>query len=83
MAKYFLYWKDGKRESAEGENIAAAMTARGYGGGALAALDFYGRDEGEAYAYVWNVSTRQWDSPEAARPAPAGANEKEQCNERS
>ena len=35
MKKFRLYWLDGKEEIIEGETIAKAFTAAGYGAGAI------------------------------------------------
>ena len=50
--KFRLYWRDGKTEIVVGKNIADAMNARGYGHGALPALDFYSRGEKNTYTFV-------------------------------
>lgn len=39
--KYRFHWKDGKTEDGEGANEADALSKLGYGGGAVAALDFF------------------------------------------
>lgn len=59
---YTLYWLDGKRELVNGEHIADAMTAHGYGAGALRALDFYAA--GDCDKYEWNPEKREWESLE-------------------
>ncbi len=38
---FTLHWIGGKTEVVKGETIATAMTAAGYGGGAVRALDYY------------------------------------------
>lgn len=38
---YILHWLSGKTEEIEGLSIADAFMRAGYGGGALAALDYY------------------------------------------
>lgn len=39
--QFELHWRDGKKEIAEGRDIADAFSKAGYGRGALPALDFY------------------------------------------
>lgn len=56
--KFTLYWLTGDREVVEGATPAAAMTAAGYGQGALRALDFYAA--GESTEWVWHQDTRSW-----------------------
>lgn len=56
--KYTFYWRDGKREVLEGRDPAEAMTLRGYGGGALRALDFYAN--GDDTDYHWEAESREW-----------------------
>lgn len=41
MKKFMLHWLDGKTEIAEGDDIASAFSALGYGAGAIKALDYY------------------------------------------
>jgi hypothetical protein len=60
--KFTFYWRDGKREVLDGKDPADAMNKRGYGNGALRALDFYSRGENNEYA--WNPTEREW------KPAP-------------
>ena len=40
MRTFILYWLDGKEEKVRGNDIADAFMRAGYGGGALAALDY-------------------------------------------
>ncbi len=58
---YTLFWLDGKCETVTGTNIDDAMTKRGYGQGAMAALDFHAggdiRDQ-----YKWNGELKRWDN---------------------
>jgi hypothetical protein len=56
--KFTLYWRGGDKEVVTGKTIADAMNNRGYGHGALAALDFY--MPGEDDDYTWSKETRQW-----------------------
>lgn len=58
MKLYTLYWLDGKRETVSGLNPAQAMTLAGYGGGAVATLDFYAN--GDDHDYQWDVEKRDW-----------------------
>ena len=39
--KYKFHWRDGKTDIGEGETPEAALTALGYGRGAVGALDYY------------------------------------------
>jgi hypothetical protein len=57
---YTLYWRDGKHESVRGRDIADAMNRAGYGGGAVAALDFFGH--GKTPAYYWNADRAEWEA---------------------
>lgn len=41
MKTFTLYWLDGVIDTVKGVDIADAVRRAGYGGGALAALDFY------------------------------------------
>ena len=63
--KFRLYWLDGKTEVITGTNVADAMNNRGYGRGALAALDFY--QAGEEQTYEWDKEKRRWTSPREVR----------------
>lgn len=56
---FTLFWLDGKREVLKGKDPADAFSKRGYGNGALKALDFY-RD-GDNNGYVWNPNAHGWD----------------------
>ena len=42
---YILYWKTGETEEIIGENISLALAMAGYGGSALAALDYWEEKE--------------------------------------
>jgi hypothetical protein len=55
---YTFYWRDGKREMLRGIDPADALSKRGYGNGALRALDFYA--EGENREYDWDKDLRCW-----------------------
>ncbi|HEY9642994.1 MAG TPA: hypothetical protein V6C57_21070 [Coleofasciculaceae cyanobacterium] len=62
MAKQFtFFWLTGDREVLEGSDPANALNNAGYGGGAIAALDFY--SEGDDDGYRWDG--RKWikDTP--------------------
>ena len=41
MKTYRFHWRDGKTEDGHGESVDRAFSALGYGGGAIAALDYY------------------------------------------
>lgn len=59
MKTYTLYWRDGGREIVSGPDVAQAMTLAGYGGGAVAALDFYA--DGDDHKYQWDPRARRWE----------------------
>ncbi len=56
MAEFTLFWEDGKREIVKGGDITDAVNRAGYGGGAMAALDFYDHGDNKEYEY----RNRQW-----------------------
>jgi hypothetical protein len=58
MAKFILYWLDGKKEVVEGNDIASAFSSAGLGGGAINALDFY--ENGDTPTYNWNAKRKEW-----------------------
>jgi hypothetical protein len=60
LAKFTLYWKDGKREVIEGEGIGDAATRAGYGGGAFSALDCWAT--GDCADRVWVAEEKCWKS---------------------
>jgi len=63
-----LYWLTGETEIVRGPTITAAMNSAGYGGGAVAALDFY--KEGEESTYQWDAVKKTWtQNPEPADAA--------------
>lgn len=41
MKEFILHWLDGTSKTVKGECIADAFRRHGYGGGAVAALDYY------------------------------------------
>ena len=57
--RWTLYWMTGDRQVVEGPDIATAMNCAGYGAGALAALDFYERGDGD-HGYRWSDADRDW-----------------------
>jgi hypothetical protein len=59
MKTYTFYWLTGDRETSQGLDIADAFRRAGYGGGAIAALDFHA--EGDDRDYEWNPETRKWE----------------------
>lgn len=61
--KFTLYWRSGETETVEGASIDDAFSKRGYGTGALAALDFYDRGEPK---YWWDPSKKDWVRVESA-----------------
>jgi hypothetical protein len=58
MEKFTLYWFDGTSEVITGETAYEAMVHAGFGGGAIAALDFWAH--GDIKEYSWNKEIRQW-----------------------
>ena len=68
MNQFTLFWRDGKKEVIEGNAIDDAFTRRGYGAGALRALDFYW--EGSVLdRYLWDEKLSQWQiNPDASKP---------------
>ena len=65
MNTFTLYWLDGKRETCKGRDIADAMNKKGYGNGAIMALDFHAK--GNCMDYVWNEKTHNWDMTETGK----------------
>ena len=59
VSKFYLYWNDGKVESAEGHSISRAFASLGYGGSAINALSHY--EEADAQTYTWNESEKNWE----------------------
>lgn len=57
--RWTLYWMTGDRQVVEGPDIATAMNCAGYGAGALAALDFYAKGDGD-HGYRWSDADRDW-----------------------
>lgn len=51
MNKYTFYWRTGQREVLEGDSPLEAVRRRGYGAGAMSAVDFY--KEGDDHSYDW------------------------------
>ena len=60
--KHTLYWLDGMKEEAYGDNVIDAVTRAGYGGGAIRALDFYS-DDTDQDEYVYNKTKKEWQNP--------------------
>lgn len=63
---FTFYWRDGKREVFPGTGPADALNHAGYGGGAIAALDFYA--EGDNHNWKWVAETREWVPTVAPEP---------------
>ena len=61
MKTFTFYWLDGQKDVGKGHSVADAFSRLGYGGGALAALDFYseGSDDDE---YYFNKEEGAWRS---------------------
>lgn len=55
---FTIYWRDGKRSVIYGPTIEEAFTNAGYGGGAVAAIDWY--DNGDTDTHVWVKSEKTW-----------------------
>ena len=60
--KHTLYWLDGMKEEAYGDNVIDAVTRAGYDGGAIRALDFYS-DDTDQDEYVYNKTEKEWQNP--------------------
>jgi len=58
MKTFTLYWLTGDKEIVQGYDVADAVRRSGYGGGALAALDFW--EEGTSDNWEWNSETHKW-----------------------
>lgn len=57
--RWTLYWMTGDRQVVEGPDISTAMNCAGIGAGALAALDFYAKGDGD-HGYRWSDADRDW-----------------------
>lgn len=55
---FVVYWRYGEHTVMKGKTIEEAFTKAGYGGGAIAAVDFYNRDSEPRY--VWNKEEKEW-----------------------
>ncbi len=55
---FTVFWLDGERSVLEGSSIEEAFSGAGYGGGALAAVDFY--LTGDDKSYIWDATNRSW-----------------------
>ena len=51
LERFTLYWRDGSRNVVKGKSIEDAFTQAGYGGGAIAALDWYDAGVTETHWY--------------------------------
>lgn len=63
MQKMFrLYWLNGQTEVVKGTDVTDAFTNRGYGQGAVHALDFYNTIENEQtpLSHYWDTSEKKW-----------------------
>jgi len=56
--KFTFYWGDGLRQVLQGDTPANALNEAGYGGGAIAALDFY--VSGDNTEYTWDNNIKGW-----------------------
>ena len=54
---FTLFWRDGHRDVLPGNSVSDAMNKAGYGGGAVAALDFYA--DGDNSEYMW-LKSKGW-----------------------
>ena len=59
--KFILHWKNGKKETIEGNTILDATTTAGYKEKDIDNLDFY-VDEDHFLEYVFNAKTKAWES---------------------
>jgi hypothetical protein len=55
---FTIWWKGGKREVIYGPTIEDAFSKAGYGGGAVAAVDWY--DRGDVNTHQWCSVTKNW-----------------------
>ena len=55
---FIVYWRYGEYSTMNGKTIEEAFTKAGYGGGAIAAVDFY--NQGSEPCYVWNKDEHEW-----------------------
>ena len=56
--KFTFYWRGGSRQVLQGDTPTNALNEAGYGGGAIAGLDFYA--SGDCTKYTWNKNKREW-----------------------
>lgn len=47
MPRFRFHWRDGKTSEGDGETVEDAFTRLGYGAGAVAALDYHERMDGQ------------------------------------
>lgn len=60
--RWVVYWLNGEKQIVEGPDVATAMNSAGIGAGALAALDFYAKEDQK---YRWSNDGRHWIKEEA------------------
>lgn len=65
MKTFTLYWLTGDKETVQGMDIADAVRRSGYGGGAMAALDFW--EEGTSENWSWDSAARKWGWSESKK----------------
>lgn len=61
---FTLFWRTGKSELVEGQDIASAMNNAGFGAGALGALDFYATGDARG-GWIWDAEKRNWQTKNA------------------
>lgn len=57
--KFIVYWKHGKSNAIEGNDITDAFTKAGYRAGAAAAIDFYSNTDEPTH--TWNKANKNWE----------------------
>ena len=60
MKNFTLFWRTGDKEVVEGLDIADACRRSGYGGGAVAALDFWQEGTNDSN-WTWNIDNKKWE----------------------
>ncbi len=58
--RHTLYWKNGNKEEAHGDNVIDAVARAGHGGDAIRSLDFYS-DDTDQDEYVYNAAGKEWE----------------------
>jgi hypothetical protein len=67
MKTFTLFWLTGDKEIVQGLDIADAVRRSGYGGGAMAALDFWSEGNDEKENWTWNSTAHKWEWSESKK----------------